>query len=159
LSLDLWEHKAGWVYKKNPDYWDADTVKLEKINVKVVKDAATKVNLYEAGQIDLTEVTSEFVNKYKSHSEYSTLLKPEVFFIRMNQENKNLANVNIRKAIDMGWDKKAAVEGLLNNGSVPAYYLVPKEFAIDSAGEDFRSKYPSFNNGGIEKARNIGNKD
>jgi oligopeptide transport system substrate-binding protein len=151
--LGSWEHEAGWVYIKNPDYWDADTVKLEKINVKVVKDAATKVNLYEAGQIDLTEVTSEFVNKYKNHSDYSTLLKPEVFFIRMNQENKNLANVNIRKAIDMGWDKKAAVEGLLNNGSVPAYYLVPKEFAIDSAGEDFRSKYPSFNNGGIEKAK------
>ncbi|WP_042353767.1 peptide ABC transporter substrate-binding protein [Bacillus rubiinfantis] len=151
--LDSWEHEAGWVYKKNSSYWDATTVKLEKINVKVVKEIATKVNLYEAGQIDLTEISSEYVDQFKNSSDYSTLLKPEVFFIRMNQENKFLANVNIRKAIDMGWDKNAAAESLLNNGSVPAYYLVPREFGFDEDGKDFRSKYPGFNEEGIEKAK------
>lgn len=151
--LDSWEHEAGWVYKKNPDYWDADTVKLEQINVKVVKEIATKVNLYEAGQIDLTEISSEYVNQFKNSPDYSTLLKPEIFFIRMNQKNKYLANVNIRKAIDMGWDKKAAAESLLNNGSIPAYYLVPKDFSFDADGKDFRSKYSGFNQDGIEKAK------
>ncbi|KAB2334660.1 peptide ABC transporter substrate-binding protein [Cytobacillus depressus] len=151
--LDSWEHEVGWVYKKNPTYWDAGAVKLETINVKVVKEAATRVNLYDTGKIDLTEITSEFIDQYASTPDYNTLLKPEVFFIRMNQQNKYLANVNIRKAIDMGWDKKAATESLLNNGSVPAYYLVPKEFAFDGSGKDFRTKYAGFNEEGIEKAK------
>lgn len=151
--LDSWEHEVGWVYKKNPDYWDADTVKLDTINVKVVKEAATRVNLYDTGKIDLTEITSEFIDQYASTPDYSTLLKPEVFFIRMNQNNKYLANVNIRKAIDMGWDKKAAAESLLNNGSVPATYLVPKDFAFDESGKDFRAKYQGFNEEGVEKAK------
>ncbi|QED49087.1 peptide ABC transporter substrate-binding protein [Cytobacillus dafuensis] len=151
--LDSWEHEVGWVYKKNPSYWDAKTVKLDTINVKVVKEAATRVNLYDTGKIDATEITSEFISQYASSPEYSTLLKPEVFFIRMNQNNKYLANVNIRKAIDMGWDKKAAADSLLNNGSVPAYYLVPKEFAFDESGKDFRAKYQGFNEEGVEKAK------
>lgn len=151
--LDSWEHEVGWVYKKNPDYWDADTVKLDTINVKVVKEPATRVNLYDTGKIDLTEITSEFIDQYSNTADYSTLLKPEVFFIRMNQNNKYLANVNIRKAIDMGWDKKAAAESLLNNGSVPATYLVPKDFAFDESGKDFRAKYQGFNEEGVEKAK------
>ncbi|KZN98204.1 peptide ABC transporter substrate-binding protein [Bacillus badius] len=151
--LKSWEHEAGWIYEKNPDYWDADAVKLEKINVKVVKDVATRVNLYNTGQIDSTDLTSEFVDQYKDSPEYSTLLKPEVFFIRMNQKNKNLSNVNIRKAIDMGWDKKGAAEKLLNNGSIPAHYLVPKDFTFDEGKKDFRAKYEGFNTEGVEKAQ------
>ncbi|MEH7391038.1 peptide ABC transporter substrate-binding protein [Bacillus sp. JJ1474] len=153
FELDSWEHEVGWTYKKNSNYWDAATVKLETINVKVVKEAATRVNLYDTGKLDLTEIASEFIGQYANTPEFHTLLKPEVFFIRMNQQNKYLANVNIRKAIDMGWDKKAAAESLLNNGSVPAYYLVPKEFAFDESGNDFRTKYAGFNNEGIEKAK------
>ncbi|MBP2242506.1 oligopeptide transport system substrate-binding protein [Cytobacillus eiseniae] len=153
FELESWEHEVGWVYKKNSNYWDVDTVKLDTINVKVVKEAATKVNLYDTGKIDLTEITSEFIDQYASTPDYSTLLKPEVFFIRMNQNNQYLGNVNIRKAIDMGWDKKAAAENLLNNGSVPAYYLVPKDFAFDESGKDFRAKYEGFNEEGVEKAK------
>ena len=33
---------------KNPNYWDAANVKLEKINTKVVKDTGAAINLYEA---------------------------------------------------------------------------------------------------------------
>lgn len=151
--LDSWEHEVGWGYKKNLNYWDAAAVKLDTINVKVVKEAATRVNLYDTGKIDLTEITSEFIEQYASTPDYNTLLKPEVFFIRMNQNNKYLANVNIRKAIDMGWDKKAAAESLLKNGSIPAYYLVPKDFAFDESGKDFRAKYQGFNEDGVEKAK------
>lgn len=42
--LSEWKHEQGWTYKKNPNYWDKDNVKLETINVKVVKDTATAVN-------------------------------------------------------------------------------------------------------------------
>ncbi|KIL74002.1 Oligopeptide ABC transporter [Bacillus badius] len=71
----------------------------------------------------------------------------------MNQKNKNLSNVNIRKAIDMGWDKKGAAEKLLNNGSIPAHYLVPKDFTFDEGKKDFRAKYEGFNTEGVEKAQ------
>src|SRR5699024_8500144 len=39
--LDSWEHDKGWTLKKNPDYWDADSVELVEVNVNVIKDKST----------------------------------------------------------------------------------------------------------------------
>ena len=42
-------------------------MKLEEINYSVVKEVATKVNLYDTGSIDFTLLSGEFVDKYKSN--------------------------------------------------------------------------------------------
>src|SRR5690606_25820282 len=34
-----------WSMEKNPEYWDADTVQLQTINVDVIKEPSTAVNL------------------------------------------------------------------------------------------------------------------
>ncbi|MDR6224906.1 peptide ABC transporter substrate-binding protein [Desmospora profundinema] len=151
--LDNWKHEEGWELKKNPDYWDADTVKLDKVKVKVVKDTSTAVNLYESNDIDIVNLSAEFVDSYQDSPEYSTMVKPEVYFIRMNQKNEFLKNRHIRKAIDLGWDKKELTEQILNNGSLPAYYLVPKDFVTGPDGRDFRSEYSDFNTGGVKEAK------
>lgn len=142
--LESWKHEEGWVYKKNPKYWDQASVKLEQVNAKVVKDVSTRVNLYEAGEIDLAEITSDFVDQFKDTPGYSTYQKPEVFWIRMNQSNKFLANVNIRKAFNMGWDKDSLAKVILNDGSTAADYMVPKNFVNGPDGQDFRAKYAGF---------------
>ncbi|TCP23443.1 oligopeptide transport system substrate-binding protein [Scopulibacillus darangshiensis] len=149
--LDSWNHGASWTYKKNPTYWDAKNVKLDKINVKIVKEVSSIVNLYETNKIDIADLSAEFVTKYRNHDDFETIQKPEMYFIRMNQENRYLKNRNIRKAIDMAWDKKG-VENLLKNGSKAAYYLVPENFAFGPNDEDFRNKYKGYNKGGIKKA-------
>ncbi|WP_050615514.1 peptide ABC transporter substrate-binding protein [Bacillus testis] len=155
--LNNWKQGTSWTYKKNPDYWDAKNVKLETINATVLKETSTAVNMYEAGQLDAVGVTAEFVDQYKSSDEFSTHLDSTIYFIRMNQQNKNLANVNIRKALYIGWDKQG-LEKILNDGSVPAGYVVPKEFVFDEEGNDFRSKYESFNKTDIDQAVEYWNK-
>ncbi|QDP39788.1 peptide ABC transporter substrate-binding protein [Radiobacillus deserti] len=135
-----WNHGEGWTLEKNPDYWDADSVKLDKITVKVTKDVPTNVNLYNNDQIDRTGLTSTFVEEYKSSDEFRTVLNPGVFYLKFNQERSEaLANVNIRKAIATAFDKQGIADTILNNGSIPAGGLVPKEFvAHPETGEDFR---------------------
>ena len=43
----------------------------------------------------------------------------------------------VREAIDLAYDKKADV--ILNDGSLPAYFLVPEKFTTGPDGKDFRS--------------------
>ncbi|PED03268.1 ABC transporter substrate-binding protein, partial [Bacillus pseudomycoides] len=62
--ISEWKHEQGWKLKKNDNYWDKKTVKLEEINYSVVKDVATKVNLYDTDAIDFTLLSGEFVDKY-----------------------------------------------------------------------------------------------
>lgn len=151
--MESWQHGQGWTFAKNENYWDKDAVKLTKITQKIVKDTATAVNLYEAGEIDTTELSSEYVAQYKDSPEYSTFLKPNTYFIRMNHENKFLGNKNIRKAIDMAWDKQGFADVILQDGSIPAYYLVPQGLSTDENGVDFREANDDMNKTDIEAAK------
>lgn len=153
--LETWNHDQGWVLSKNEEYWDSENVSLDAVNYKVAKDASTEVNLYETGDIDVANLTSEFVDMYAEDEAYTTNINTEVYFMRFNFQNEYLANENIRKALDMSYDKAEAAEGILKNGSIPAYFLVPEEFVTSEDGEDFRAKYGDLNMTNIEEAQNL----
>ncbi|MBL2556796.1 peptide ABC transporter substrate-binding protein, partial [Klebsiella pneumoniae] len=91
--------------KKNPTYWDKDTVKLEEINFNVVKEKSTEVNLFESKQLDRIKLTSDFVDKYKKDANFKERPNVGVQFLRMNQQNKVLQNVSARQAIDQTIDR------------------------------------------------------
>ncbi|MGM9943355.1 MAG: peptide ABC transporter substrate-binding protein [Lysinibacillus sp.] len=156
--LDTWKQGEGWTMKKNETYWDANTVKLTTINQKIVKDTSTAINLYETGELDSVGLSSEYVDQYKDSPEYKTSEQPTIYFFRMNHANEYLKNENIRKAIDMGWNKQDMADLLLKNGSVPAYYLVPAGFVNGPDGKDFRESSGNYNETDIAKAQEYWNK-
>lgn len=157
--LTDWKTEQGWTYKKNVNYWDKDSVKLDQINVSVVKEQGTMVNLYESGQVDRTGLTAEFVDKYASSDEFHTSKDMSMYFLRFNQkrlgENTPLANLKVRQAISLAQDKEALANVLLNNGSTAAYFLVPAEFVTDKKGNDFRNINGNMNKTNVKKAKKL----
>ncbi|PFA66403.1 peptide ABC transporter substrate-binding protein [Bacillus sp. AFS015802] len=152
FTLSEWKHEQSYKLSKNDNYWDKDTVKLDEVNFNVVKDTATGVNLYETNKVDVAGLSAEFVDKYKSDENFKTLAETSVFFLRLNQKNEVLNNVNARKAIDAAYDKKGMVDVLLNNGSLPAYYLVPKDFVTGPDGTEYREAVGDFGGFDAKKA-------
>ncbi|MGD6801597.1 peptide ABC transporter substrate-binding protein [Rossellomorea vietnamensis] len=151
--LSDWKHEQSFQLQKNADYWEADVVQLEEINFNIVKDTATGVNLYETEKADIAGLSAEFVDQYGNDENFKTRADTAVYFLRFNQADPVLANVNARKAIDMAWDKQGLVDVLLNNGSIPAYYLVPQEFVYGPDGTDFRESNGNFNETDIAAAQ------
>ncbi|HFJ9439873.1 MULTISPECIES: peptide ABC transporter substrate-binding protein [Bacillus] len=147
--LSDWKHEQGWKLKKNDQYWDKKTVKLDEINYSVVKEPATNVNLYDSGQIDFSLLTGEFVDKFRNNKEeYGVYNEPSTFFIRLNQkrggQDTPLKSKKLREAIALSIDKKNLTNVILNDGSKPADYLVPKGLAAGPDGKDFQE---TFKNG------------
>ncbi|MGI2327431.1 peptide ABC transporter substrate-binding protein [Planococcus sp. YIM B11945] len=143
FTLTEWDGTGlSWVYKKNPEYWDAETVKLETINVDVVKETSTALNLYQTGEKDRTGLSSEYAMQYADDPELIKQLNPSVFYLKFNQERGGketpLANVNIRKAIATSFNKQDLTDVVLANGSLPANGLVPTDFTFDENKGDFR---------------------
>ncbi len=101
FTLSEWKHEQSFQLSKNDSYWDADKVKLKEVNFNIVKDTATGVNLYETKKADIVGLSAEFVDKYKSDENFKTRADTAVYFLRLNQKNEVIANVNARKAIDM----------------------------------------------------------
>lgn len=155
FKLESWEREQGWKMVKNDDYWDAEAVKLDEIDVKVVKEVSTGVNLYENGDVDRTGLTSELVAQYQDSEEFSTVVEPTLFYLQFNTEVEAFDNQNIRNAIDRAYDKAAISETLLANGSVPANYLVPKDFVTGPDGADFRDANGDIGGYNVEEAQKL----
>ncbi|AKU31865.1 MULTISPECIES: peptide ABC transporter substrate-binding protein [Bacillus] len=147
-ELSSWDgpQATTWEYKKNEEYWDKKNVSMTKLTFKVSKDPQAAVNAFEAGEADITPKlsTPAIISQYEGDKRMKRLLEPTVFWLKMNQGNKSLKNENVRRAIATAIDKEAFVNDVLQNGSVAAYYQIPKDFVHDESGKDFRDGMPKY---------------
>ncbi|MEH7176310.1 peptide ABC transporter substrate-binding protein [Neobacillus vireti] len=145
----------SWELVKNEDYWDAKTVKMDKLTFKVVKDPQTALDLYEEGTVDRMDLTSDLVDQYSTSDDYTVSADTFVYFLKFNQtKSEALANKNIRAALSRAFDKEALVGEILNNGSIAANGLVPKDFTpMPETGEDFRKVSGDLVTYDLEKAK------
>lgn len=141
--LANWDATAmSWELEKNLEYWDAENVKLDKVEFNIVPDAGTGVNLYETEEADRAGLAGEFAMQYAEDEEVVRILKPSVYYLQFNQQREGeptaLANAKLRKALALSFNKQDLVEIVLANGSIPADFLVPTDFTFDGNNEDFR---------------------
>ncbi|WP_249652220.1 ABC transporter substrate-binding protein, partial [Lysinibacillus sp. D4A1_S13] len=92
------------------------------------------------GSIDFTLLSGVFVDKYKSHKEeYGAYSEASTFFLRLNQkrnaQDTPLKSQKLREAIALSIDKKNLSNIILNDGSKPAHFLVPKGLAPGPDGK------------------------
>lgn len=87
--LKTWKLNDQYAMGKNQTYWDSNSVKLDSINVKISKDSNTDINLYNAGEIDRTTVSSDQVDKYKDSPEFGTGIDCATNFLLLNAGNIN----------------------------------------------------------------------
>ncbi|WP_321385150.1 peptide ABC transporter substrate-binding protein [uncultured Enterococcus sp.] len=139
-----------WSYKKNADYWDADTVQLEEVKVSVVKEAPTSLNLFQDGQADDVILTGELAQQMATDPEYVIQKEASTQYLELNQieEGSPFKNENLRKAISYAIDRDALVTSILGDGSVAPKGLVPADMStnpdtgadfVEDAGDDISS--------------------
>ncbi len=58
--LSKWNHNKDFQYKKNDNYWEKDVVKLDEINVSIVKDMNQKMNLYSTNKVDFSALGEDY---------------------------------------------------------------------------------------------------
>jgi oligopeptide transport system substrate-binding protein len=128
-KLTQFNPTSGMTVVKNEDYWNADNVDISKVEAKIVKETQTAVNLFESGQLDETVISSEYVTEYRGKPELVTITQFATGYISYNFDVPILKNENVRRAIQMGFDRAAMNNKILNNGSKAATGLVPDGIA------------------------------
>lgn len=125
------------VLKKNGNYWDKGNVDIDLVNLRVVKEDETGLNLYESGDLDVTGLVGENVERYSGDPGFRRLLTFQTLFLYLNNEEPGLRNEDIRRALLTGFDREVLTERILDNGSEPAYGLIPPGMS-GPEGETFR---------------------
>ncbi|RKD28991.1 peptide ABC transporter substrate-binding protein [Thermohalobacter berrensis] len=123
FKITEWIHEQKLVMEKNENYWDADAVKLERIEALMIDDSNTMINLYETGQLDYTVVPSQFIDKYKD--EIMQVPRAAVYYFNFNAQNDIFKSAKVRKAFALAIDRAKILELRTKGMTPPAFGFVP----------------------------------
>ncbi|KRN04653.1 peptide ABC transporter substrate-binding protein [Holzapfeliella floricola] len=145
----------SWTYAKNEQYWDKSAVNLDSINVSVVKDSSTALNLFKNNQADDIVLTGELAQQNRNDEAYQSILQATTQYLEFNQRDSNsiFKNDNLRKAISYSIDRKALTESILGNGSMPSSGFVPKNIMKSPDGKDFTDAVGNYLNQDTNQAK------
>ncbi|MFC5405255.1 peptide ABC transporter substrate-binding protein [Cohnella soli] len=136
--LTKWDHEQQLVLEKNPKYWDAANVKLDKVTLNIVKDQGTGLNLFESGKTDYADISGDDMAKYEGKSILHRKSELVTGYLNFQQTKvPAFANKKIRQAMSMAIDRALIPQLVLKNGSVPATGYVPNGNS-DGNGQEFR---------------------
>ena len=146
--LDSYEPAATEIHlTKNPDYYDADRVKLAGIDYQVIQDSQTALMSYQSGALDMTLVNGDQVDQVKDDPEFSAIAAGYLWYVAPNiSAVPELDNLNIRMALTMAINRQDITELVLKDGSKPTYTAVPMDFATGPDGTDFSADQTMFSN-------------
>lgn len=138
---------------KNENYWNADNVTLEKIELRVVSESATKAQLMESQQIDILTLTDyEYVGLWEGKVadgtfQYFTKTDPSVTYLVIDQHPAGnggpsglMLSPKCRKAMALALDREEFNDMFKEGLNTLAYSLIP--YGITVGNTEFRAVNP-----------------
>ncbi|MGE7622613.1 peptide ABC transporter substrate-binding protein [Viridibacillus sp. NPDC096237] len=137
FNLSEWEHDVKFVFKKNNQYWEKDSVKLDKVDWAMVNDTNTEYQMYKSDELDVSGVPAELAEQLKDDKELHVEDQAGIYFYRFNVEKKPFTNKKIRQAFAKAIDQENIVQYVTKNGEKPAHGFVTYGFKGPD-GKEFR---------------------
>lgn len=144
---DSWQHESKIVIKKNPYYWDADSVKIDEVDFIVGAYEKTAADMFMAGDLDASEfggitninnMQALGLNYYTYASAYN--------FCHLNCAGHNeeagrfMGNANFRKALSCAVDR-TVIMTIADTSATPAY-RIPAPSLTTASGKTWDEEYP-----------------
>lgn len=124
--VESWTHNTELVLAKNPDYYNADDIKIEKIKYTMMKDSNARMNAYQGGQVDCINLTADQIDQMKSMNEpIHTYVDNGNWYFQFNLQTPALQSAKVRKALGDAIDPQSYIDNVLRDGSELANGLVP----------------------------------
>lgn len=156
FKLAEWNHKESVKIVKNPDYYDAASIKLDGIEFVMLEDSTSAWQMYQNDEIHLlypipTEVTNQLRTAKSPELKIGADLS--IYYYGMNTTKKPFNNVKVRKALAMAIDRTAIVENVTMGGQLPAFSMVPA--GIPDTTGDFRKNGGDYFKEDVEEAKKL----
>ena len=106
-----------YVYTANPDYWNPDAVKYDNLTINVIEDPTATLNALKAGEANgakivnndtIPEIEASGWTIESNELDFQGLL----LFDRAGTMAPELADVRVRQAINMAFDREALLDAL-----------------------------------------------
>jgi oligopeptide transport system substrate-binding protein len=127
--LQDWRINDRVELKKNPLYWDAANVQLERIDALATSQGTTAVNLYLTGEADLILdkglIPASILADLRRRPDFHSFNFLGTYFYRVNVTQAPTDKLLVRKALAAAIDRQSIVQKITRGGEAPATGLIP----------------------------------
>lgn len=142
FKIESWKHNSEIVLVKNEEYWDKDSVNLEKVTWQIINDENAIFNSFFSGSLDgCTTGTQEWMDKFDTmkNVERTDTVTPTLRYDFFNTKDEIFSNLNMRKAVTLAVNREDMATTIYQDTMYPAYSWVPQSVPTGEQG-DYRDQ-------------------
>jgi oligopeptide transport system substrate-binding protein len=147
--LKSWVPNERVTLVRNPRFYDAATVKIDRVNYYPTSDTQAALRRMRAGELDMqTPLPTAQIPWIRQNMPGSLHLLPSLAlgYIAINTRDPALTDIRVRRALNLVYDREAVTQKVLKLGERAAYAYVPPNVSGYAGGPqlDFKAKpYPA----------------
>ena len=143
--LSEWKHNSELTLTKNPNYWDADNVKIDKVRMVMITDSNTALAAFKAGKVDLLDrIPPQMTPQLIQSGEAKVAPALGTAFCVFNVARAPFDDPRVRKAFTLAIDRRTMVEKVTLGGQKPAVAFIPYGIPGVGSDRDFRAEGGTF---------------
>lgn len=144
MTCTEWKHNESMTYEKNPNYFRADEVSLEKIQFMLSSDDTAIWNAFEDGSLQFIDtIATDMMATAKEKEEYHNIPTLGTYYAGFNVNSELFAGKTVQQAADMRKamtlliDRQYIVDTIAQADQEIANTFIPTGM-FDSNGGEFR---------------------
>ncbi len=130
--------------RKNPNFWNAEGIGLDRIEIAIVPDETTALQMFEEGSLDwlggpFSPLPPDALERLKTRYPIHFLPSAASTFCAFNTESLPFSNRNLRKAFAASIDREELVREIAPFGQIPGFRCLPPTLFGNSDKRHFPS--------------------
>ena len=111
-TMTEWTHNSEIVLTKNEHYRDPSKQPVDTLNFKIISDGQAALTSFLAGELDMTELGTQQIMQQAEDAGYEihSYSDGSSFYAMVNCSDPQLSNVNLRRALALGFDKQGFID-------------------------------------------------
>ncbi|WP_174614920.1 peptide ABC transporter substrate-binding protein [Virgibacillus ihumii] len=154
FKLKKWAHEKEMVMVRNDQYWDKETVRLDKVHWAMVNNTNTEYQMFKSDELDMTAIPSDMADQLIDGDNVVIEKQAGLYFYRFNVNKEPFQNKKIRKAFALAVNQENIVNYVTKNNEEAAKAFVSPGFEGPS-GKDFREVNGDLVKFNPEKAKKL----
>ena len=139
-----WVPGSHIITSKNPNYWNADAIKLGSIKWNLIEDSNAAYSAYLNGDVMMIkDVPTEEIPSLQGNEEFHVEPITGTYYISYNTQVEPFTDANVRKALTLAIDREYVASTLMQGTYSPATNFMGPGWK-DTDGTDF---YDNANGG------------
>lgn len=129
-KLVEWKHHNLLALQKNEGYWESHKVTLEQIQMCIVQDEMTELNMFESDELDwagqpLSNLPTDAMQALAAEQRLHTYPMTGTYYYIFNVTQPPFDNLHFRKAFALAIHRKAIIDNITQSKQMPATSFIP----------------------------------